>query len=265
MTAVPQTTGLASAPQQPPEAGGRLLSLDVVRGLIVLLMLFVNDMPGVTGAPAWLEHIEPPDADGMTLPDFVFPCFLFIVGLSIPFAIETRLARGATWPAVWRHVLGRTASLLLPTSRLRTPRARISWALLYGACLLAAALLLHTLHGVSRIFIYNKIASTPPTGLLTAGLASWLWALVYLLVDVRGWRRGTGLVASAGRDALFIYILGPMLYYLMWWSPVLLGGFELHSALGSPLALGLLRATGFTLLVVWLAQVLRRAGLAVRV
>lgn len=95
------------------EPGERLLSLDVVRGLIVLLMLFVNDMPGVAGTPAWLKHIEPSSADGMTLPDFVFPAFLFIVGLSIPFAIEARRTRGDSWVTVWRHVLLRTASLLI--------------------------------------------------------------------------------------------------------------------------------------------------------
>ena len=92
---------------------GRVQSIDVVRGLTVLLMLFVNDMAGVDDAPAWLKHIQPTTADGLTLPDFVFPAFLFIVGLSIPFGIEARRGRGESWGSGWGHVLRRTASLLV--------------------------------------------------------------------------------------------------------------------------------------------------------
>ena len=57
----------------------RVLSIDVLRGLDVLLMLFVNEVAGVRGAPAFLLH-TPHDADGMTITDVVFPAFLFIVG-----------------------------------------------------------------------------------------------------------------------------------------------------------------------------------------
>ena len=55
----------------------RILSIDIVRGLTLLLMLFVNDlyMPGV---PAWLGHTEM-NYDGMGLADWVFPSFLFMV------------------------------------------------------------------------------------------------------------------------------------------------------------------------------------------
>jgi hypothetical protein len=90
----------------------RVLSIDILRGLVVLLMLFVNDLAGVADMPAWLKHIDPSKADGMTLPDFVFPAFLFIVGLSIPFGIEARRARGMSWLQIWQHILVRTVSLL---------------------------------------------------------------------------------------------------------------------------------------------------------
>ncbi len=72
----------------------RILSIDVLRGLTILVMVFVNDISGVTGTPAWLKHIEPSDADGMTFVDAVFPVFLFIVGMSIPLAIGGRLKKG---------------------------------------------------------------------------------------------------------------------------------------------------------------------------
>ena len=60
----------------------RILSIDVMRGLTILLMLFVNDlyMPGV---PEWLGH-RAADYDGMGLADWLFPGLLFIVGMAIP-------------------------------------------------------------------------------------------------------------------------------------------------------------------------------------
>lgn len=88
----------------------RILSIDIVRGLTLLLMLFVNDlyMPGV---PAWLGHTEM-NFDGMGLADWVFPSFLFMVGISIPYAIEARRRRGASDLKIAGHILWRTLSLI---------------------------------------------------------------------------------------------------------------------------------------------------------
>jgi predicted acyltransferase len=91
----------------------RIPSLDALRGLTILVMIFVNDLHGVKGAPAWMKHIQPPNADGMTFVDVVFPAFLFIVGTSIPFAIGRRLAQGESLGRVWRHILTRTLGLLV--------------------------------------------------------------------------------------------------------------------------------------------------------
>ena len=69
-----------------PGLKGRVASVDALRGLTILLMIFVNDLG--PHAPSWMHHIQPPNADGMTLADVVFPAFLFIVGVSIPLAID---------------------------------------------------------------------------------------------------------------------------------------------------------------------------------
>lgn len=94
----------------PKPTSQRILSIDIVRGLTLLLMLFVNDlyMPGV---PAWLGHTEM-NFDGMGLADWVFPSFLFMVGISIPYAIEARRRRGASDLAITGHILWRTLSLI---------------------------------------------------------------------------------------------------------------------------------------------------------
>jgi heparan-alpha-glucosaminide N-acetyltransferase len=94
-----------------PTAGGRIISVDVLRGLTILLMIFVNDLG--PHAPSWMHHIEPSSADGMTLADVVFPAFLFIVGVSIPLAFERARAAGKTGWTLFGHILIRTAGLLL--------------------------------------------------------------------------------------------------------------------------------------------------------
>src|ERR1700751_1246943 len=90
--------------------GGRIASVDALRGLTILLMIFVNDLG--QGAPSWMRHIQPSNADGMTLADVVFPAFLFIVGVSIPLAFERARQAGRSAWAELGHVLSRTAGLL---------------------------------------------------------------------------------------------------------------------------------------------------------
>jgi heparan-alpha-glucosaminide N-acetyltransferase len=90
----------------------RIRSIDLLRGADVLLMLFVNEVAGVAGAPAFLYHKGAAD-DGMTITDLVFPAFLFVVGMAIPFALGARLARGESRLAQLRHVVERAAALVV--------------------------------------------------------------------------------------------------------------------------------------------------------
>jgi hypothetical protein len=82
-----------------------------MRGMTLVLMLFVNDLYMET-APAWLGHMEA-NFDGMGLADWVFPGFLFIVGMAIPFSISKRLSAGNSKKEITRHILVRTVSLLI--------------------------------------------------------------------------------------------------------------------------------------------------------
>ncbi|WP_407429750.1 DUF5009 domain-containing protein [Arcticibacter sp.] len=90
----------------------RSVAIDAFRALIMLLMIFVNDLWTLHNIPGWLEHV-PANVDGMGLADIVFPSFLFIVGLSIPFAVESRRRRNDTVPVIFIHVLSRTVALLV--------------------------------------------------------------------------------------------------------------------------------------------------------
>ena len=93
-------------------AAGRVLAIDAFRGLTILIMIFVNTLSGVRGIPAWAEHM-PADVDGMTFVDVVFPAFLFIVGMSIPFALAQREAKGDSPLQVWKHIVLRAFGLIV--------------------------------------------------------------------------------------------------------------------------------------------------------
>ncbi len=90
----------------------RIRSIDLLRGVAVLLMRFVNEAAFVAGAPAFQRHKGAQD-DGMTITDLVFPAFLFVVGLAIPLALGARLRRGESKAAVLRHVVSRSAALVV--------------------------------------------------------------------------------------------------------------------------------------------------------
>lgn len=90
----------------------RVASIDILRGLTIFVMVFVNDVAGVGGIPAWMKHV-PAGENGMTFVDVVFPAFLFIVGMAIPLSLNKRLEKGESNWQVWQHILIRSAALIV--------------------------------------------------------------------------------------------------------------------------------------------------------
>lgn len=82
----------------------RFLSLDVFRGLTLVLMLIVNN-PGDWGA-VYAPFLHA-DWHGCTLTDLVFPFFLFIVGVAVPFALGRRKETGSTGKELYRKIFFR--------------------------------------------------------------------------------------------------------------------------------------------------------------
>lgn len=96
----------------PERAERRAVSVDVLRAATIAVMVLVNDAEDASAAPAWLKHI-PHGELGMTIADVVVPAFTLVVGLSVPLAIEAQRRRGRTRAEIFRHILGRTLSLLV--------------------------------------------------------------------------------------------------------------------------------------------------------
>ena len=87
----------------------RLVSLDVFRGMTIAGMVLVNN-PGTWSA------IYPPlkhaDWHGVTPTDYIFPFFLFIVGVAIPIALGKRVAEGVT-RGVYLKILSRAVTIFV--------------------------------------------------------------------------------------------------------------------------------------------------------
>jgi heparan-alpha-glucosaminide N-acetyltransferase len=399
----------------------RVVSIDLLRGADVLLMLFVNEVAGVHGAPGFLLH-KTADADGMTITDLVFPAFLFIVGIAVPFALGGRLRRGETRAAVARHVVTRSLALIVmgvlmvnaeagvggvlspPVwnvlmtlgvlllwgtpdegwGRLRGSWLRaagvallvlvalayrgaettgwvqlrphwwgilglIGWAYLgvatlyllaedrpavltgfialfycvglaaaagqvawlraltplvglvlgtHGAIVLAgtllgvllkrhrksagsawrfagevagyatllavAGLLLRALSGLDPAFRISKIHATAPWGLVSSALTCLAWVLVFVLVDVLGWRRWPRSLSIAGENPLVAYLMAPFLLSLLALSSPLFDGEDLYALLGGTTGTGLVRSAVFAWLVVRLSGWMRARGIRVQ-
>jgi len=94
------------------QSSRRLASIDVMRAITMLLMIFVNDLELVEKVPRWLEHAKEGE-DRLGLADTVFPAFLFIVGLSIPFAIRSWKSKEMSKGTILGNVLSRSFALLV--------------------------------------------------------------------------------------------------------------------------------------------------------
>ncbi|XP_034101457.1 heparan-alpha-glucosaminide N-acetyltransferase-like [Drosophila albomicans] len=75
----------------------RLRSLDTFRGLTIVLMIFVNNGGGEY---KWIAHAY---WNGINLADIVFPNYMWMMGVCIPFSIKAQLSRGISKSALcWR-------------------------------------------------------------------------------------------------------------------------------------------------------------------
>ena len=101
----------ASTQASSAETSNRLISLDVFRGLVIVVMTVVNFLSPVKGVPAWAKH-RPGDLEGYTFVDVVFPAFLFMVGMAIPFALQRRLDRGDSPISLAGKIIFRSAILI---------------------------------------------------------------------------------------------------------------------------------------------------------
>ena len=150
----------------------RLVSLDVYRGMTIAAMILVNNPGSWSSVYAPLRHA---DWHGVTPTDWIFPFFLFIVGVAIAFAIGSSREMGVSRELLVRKILRRSVIIFavglflsayphFDMNNIRIPGVLQRIALVYGA----AALL----------FLWFK-----PRQLLLIGIACLLgyWGLMTLV------------------------------------------------------------------------------------
>ena len=168
------TTG--AVPLVEAEQPGRLLSLDVFRGLTVAAMLLVNN-PGDWG------HIYPPlehaPWNGCTPTDLIFPSFLFIVGVSIAYALGTARQDAARHPALLIRI-GKRAAILFGLGLLIALEPRFDFATVRIMGVLQRIALVFLVCGV----VFVKTGWRTQVGLLVALLVG--YNVLLQLVPVPG-------------------------------------------------------------------------------
>ena len=187
---------------------GRLVSLDVFRGIAIALMILINN-PGGSACYRALQHAE---WNGWTLADLDFPLFLFIVGVAIPHSFAKRLTRGDNKKKLFLRVVRRSVILFaigllvngfpyfdLPTLRVMGVLQRIALCYFFA----------------SVIFLSFKVKGQL---ILTVSLPLLYWIFL-MLIPVPGY--GAGVLEKEGNLAQYVdnYILRCHLYLGGSWDP----------------------------------------------
>ncbi len=98
-------------PAPSPSPSGRLMSLDAFRGMVILGMLLVNNIALGDYTPRALAHA--PWNQGATFADMIFPWFILIVGVAIPFSAASTRNKGKSFSAYLLKALKRAIILVL--------------------------------------------------------------------------------------------------------------------------------------------------------
>ncbi len=188
-------------------SSSRLISLDIFRGLTIAAMILVNFPGSWEAIYTPLEHAA---WAGTTPTDFIFPFFLFIVGISITLSFQKQIERGRNRQQIFKKSVIRALKIfgvglalrLLPTfdfSRFELPGVLQRISLVFLACAifylytgwrtqLAAGIAILIGYWLALVFI--PVPGFGP-GILEPGknLANWIDKVVFppYLINKRGY------------------------------------------------------------------------------
>jgi predicted acyltransferase len=169
----PALSSGVSVTQTAPAAGvasTRVLSVDVLRGITIAFMILVNDPGDWAHVYSQLDHAP---WNGWTLTDLVFPSFLFLVGMSIIFSFQSRLAKGDSRLTLAGHLFRRAAIIFAIKMFLSAyPHFHLSHLRIYGV--LTRIALCYLCAGLICLWT-RKIV---PLACITAALLIGYWALM---------------------------------------------------------------------------------------
>jgi predicted acyltransferase len=180
-------------PELSPRPGGRLVSLDAYRGLIMLMLIshgfglsVLQTRPGW----AWLaQQVDHAEWIGCTFWDLIQPAFTFMVGMAMPFAFARRIEQGSTNFDLFRHVAWRALVLIVLSNILSNfgGRPRPVLQLINVLCQIAFGYLLSFL--ITRLRFPWQVACA-------VGLLAGHWALFALFPGPDGAFSKTGNIGA---------------------------------------------------------------------
>jgi predicted acyltransferase len=192
------------------ELPGRLISLDVFRGLVIASMILVNNPGSWSHVYGPLRHAE---WHGWTFADTVFPFFLYIVGVSIALSLGRRLAAGEEKRRLYLRIIRRSLILFALGLFLNAfPGFGLSTLRIPGV--------------LQRIAVCYLAASVIFLNTTWKGRLAWAAGLLLLYWAAMEWIPvpGTGAGSYAKGDNLAAWIDGRLLAGHMWaatktWDP----------------------------------------------
>lgn len=100
-------------------AGGRIVSVDALRGFDMFWIIggfeLFRSFDGIFHTPLTaaiekqLHHVP---WEGFQFEDLIFPLFLFIIGVVLPFSVSRRIERGDSKPKLFAHIFTRSFMLI---------------------------------------------------------------------------------------------------------------------------------------------------------
>jgi predicted acyltransferase len=106
--------------QTTPNLTQRLYSLDALRGFDMFWIIggdrLVRNLAEASGSPFWFafaEQLEHPYWNGFTAYDLIFPLFMFVAGVSVPYSIGRALEKGKSKSQIMLRVLTRGLVLIV--------------------------------------------------------------------------------------------------------------------------------------------------------
>ncbi|AOW09350.1 acyltransferase family protein [Flavobacterium gilvum] len=176
-------------------AKGRLVSLDALRGFVMFWIMsgehIIHALAKAAPIPVFIwmsSQLHHTDWNGITFYDMIFPVFLFVAGVSMPFSFEKKMS-----------IAGVNTPIELPSKEKR----KIYLSMLKRTCILL--ILGFVVNGLLRFDGYDQTRFASVLGRI--GLAWFFAGIIYLNFDIKG------------QVLWFVSIL--VCYYLvMKWIPV---------------------------------------------
>ncbi|MEJ2277585.1 MAG: heparan-alpha-glucosaminide N-acetyltransferase domain-containing protein [Candidatus Lokiarchaeota archaeon] len=197
------------------QISNRYLSIDFLKGFIILLMTFVNTMAYFDLTPTWTRHA---DVYGLTYVDLIAPCFIFLLVINFHLSYEKRIKYDSKIK-VFRHFIIRNLILLalglilyidVSGSQLQLRWGTLQYIASTGFIILLCVRLPKTIRliiGIIGMFIY-QIFLLPPYRVIIynsieggiIGIIS--WASIGLLSSFLA----TGLIKNTHKDVKLYFL-----------------------------------------------------------